>query len=104
MSNQSNLEERIWQVVAMIPSGRVATYGQVGALAGCGPRQVGRVLSQLPPGTKLPWHRVINAAGRISLEEGTSAHSAQRRRLREEGVIFRGKRVSLKDYGWDAEA
>jgi methylated-DNA-protein-cysteine methyltransferase-like protein len=102
MSNEATLNERVWQVVAMIPAGRVATYGQIGKLAGCGPRQVGRILSQLPRGSKLPWHRVINAGGRISFEEGTLAYRRQRRRLREDGVIFKGKRVSLREYGWEA--
>ena len=104
MSIDANLNERIWQTVAMIPAGRVATYGQVGKLAGCGPRQVGRVLSQLPRGTKLPWHRVINASGRISFPEGSTAYRTQRRRLRDDGVIFKGKRVALAEFGWEAEA
>lgn len=95
--------ERIWQVVALIPPGKVATYGQVAALAGM-PRHarlVGRTLSNLPSRSRLPWHRVINAAGRISLRSGTDGHRKQRTRLEAEGVEFVGERVS-RQYRWAA--
>ena len=59
--------ERIWQVVAMIPNGQVASYGQIAALAGM-PRHarlVGRTMRELPKGSKLPWHRVGKAIAEI---------------------------------------
>lgn len=90
--------ERVWQIVAAIPPGRVATYGQVANLAGM-PNQsrlVGRILSKLPPGTRLPWHRVINAQGRIS----NPAAARQQERLAAEGVTLIGGKVRLKDYQW----
>ena len=94
-------EERIWQAVAAIPRGKVASYGQVAALAGMPShaRLVGRVLAQLPEGTRLPWHRVVNAGLRISLPEGPSAR-LQRQRLRREGVAFVGRRVA-RQCRWD---
>lgn len=95
--------ERIWQVVHSIPRGKVTSYGRVAALAGL-PRQarfVGRVLSQLPPGSKLPWHRVINASGRISFPEGSDGFKRQRARLLDEGVALRGNRVDVRTYGWE---
>lgn len=94
-------EERIWQAVAAIPRGKVASYGQVAALAGMPShaRLVGRVLAQLPEGTRLPWHRVVNASLRISLPEGPSAR-LQRQRLRREGVAFVGRRVA-RQCRWD---
>ncbi len=94
-------QERIWQVVAMIPKGTVATYGQVAALAGMPThaRLVGRTLSNLPKGTKLPWHRVINAGMRISLRAGSGGHLVQRERLEAEGVEFVGLRVT-KGFRW----
>jgi len=99
----SGVAEQVWQVVAMIPRGRVSTYGQVAALAGIpgGARRVGRILSQLPNGSRLPWHRVVNAAGGISLPAGSAAHRRQRTRLRSEGVEF-GKtgRIALSRFGW----
>ena len=68
-SDEPSIAEQVWQVIALIPKGRVATYGQVAELAGFpgGARRVGRILSQLPSGSRIPWHRVVNASGGISL-------------------------------------
>ena len=95
-------EEQIWQVVRLIPRGRVATYGQVAALAGLpgGARKVGRTMSRLPNGTRLPWHRVVNASGRISLPIGSAGHREQKRRLEREGVAFVAGRLSLARFRW----
>ena len=96
MSDAPTPEERVWQVVAMIPTGKVATYGQVAALAGmpAHARFVGRTLANLPRGTRLPWHRVVNAGLRISLREAGGGHLTQRQRLEREGVEFVGQRVA----------
>jgi methylated-DNA-protein-cysteine methyltransferase-like protein len=97
--------ERIWQVVALIPPGKVASYGQVAALAGM-PRHarlVGRTLRELPAGSKLPWHRVVNAAMKISQRRGSGGHALQRRRLEAEGVEFVGERIP-RSFRWEAEA
>ena len=90
--------QRIWQVTAAIPRGSVATYGQIAALAGIpgGARQVGRTLSQLPAGTTLPWHRVINAAGRLSIADS----ALQQALLEAEGVVFEDGRVNFKRFRW----
>jgi methylated-DNA-protein-cysteine methyltransferase-like protein len=95
--------ERIWQVVHSIPRGKVTSYGRVAAMAGLprAARLVGRVLSQLPKDSKLPWHRVINASGRITFPEGSAAFKRQRTRLVEEGVAIRGSRIDIKQHGWD---
>jgi methylated-DNA-protein-cysteine methyltransferase-like protein len=86
---------RIWAIVARIPRGRVATYSQVARLAGLpnGARTVGWAMAALPDrlavaGRPVPWHRVVNVQGRISL--GGDAALEQRARLRLEGI-----RVSL---------
>jgi methylated-DNA-protein-cysteine methyltransferase-like protein len=102
---QAEPAERIWQVVALIPRGRVATYGQVAALAGM-PRHarlVGRTLRDLPQGSRLPWHRVVNASLKISLRPGTGGHEQQRRRLEAEGVSFVGERIP-RQFRWEATA
>ena len=95
---------RIWNVVAAIPAGRVASYGQVARLAGLpnGARQVGRILGQLPEGTGLPWHRVLTASGKIAFPAKSPAFREQRLRLSEEGVECRNGRVSMTRYRWDA--
>src|SRR5215203_7264192 len=84
----SPLLQRIYATVDSIPRGRVATYGQVAREADL-PRRarfVGRALRTLPKGSSLPWHRVVNASGKISVR-GASAVE-QRRRLKREGIRF----------------
>ena len=95
-------QERIWHIVARIPSGRVATYGQVAELAGLPGRArlVGHTLSRLPADTRLPWHRVVNSQGRLSFPLGSKRHARQRERLEAEGVCFVNGRFSLKQFQW----
>jgi len=94
-------QERILQVVYLIPEGRVATYGLVAQLAGLGraARLVGSTLRKLPEDSRLPWHRVINATGRISLP-ADSGGLTQRKRLEQEGIILLNGKIDLKVYGW----
>ncbi len=100
---EPDIDQRIWQVVSLIPSGRVATYGEVARQAGLpgGARRVGRALKALPANTRIPWHRVINARGQISLPEGSATQYTQRERLEAEGVEFcRGNSIDLKLFSW----
>lgn len=92
----------VYLVIAQIPPGKVLSYGQVAAMAGLGraARWVGRVLSQLPDDTGLPWHRVIAAGGRLSLSAGSAAGHEQRARLRAEGLTIIGDRVDVRRHGW----
>lgn len=96
--------QRIYAVVRRIPRGRVATYGQVATLAGLPrqPRLVGYAMHALPNGTVLPWHRVINAQGRVSPRSGDGGGSlTQRVLLEREGVRFDvSGRVSLARQAW----
>lgn len=94
----------IYRMVHRIPEGTVATYGQIAQAVGCGPRQVGRALSELPPGSDCPWHRVINARGTVSIRSGNhKAHLGQEHLLASEGVVFENGRVDLKVYRWERE-
>ena len=94
---------RIYAVVRRIPRGRVATYGQVAALAGLPghARQVGYAMHSLPEHTSVPWHRVLNARGEVSLRSVPGWEVEQRLRLEGEGVAFdsRGK-VDLTKVRW----
>jgi methylated-DNA-protein-cysteine methyltransferase-like protein len=93
-------------VVRAIPRGRVSTYGVVAERAGL-PRRarlVGRVLSGLPAGSNLPWHRVVAAGGRIAFPAGSRACSEQRARLADEGVTTLRGRVDMDRYGWQGAA
>ena len=94
--------ERIWSLVRRIPRGRVATYGQIAELARIprGARQVGYALHALPDGSSVPWHRVINARGAISLRSN-GAPITQLLRLEREGVRFdSGGRTNLERFQW----
>ncbi len=95
----------ILAVIERIPAGRVSTYGQIAWIAGYPGRArlVGRVLGgMLEAGSTTPWHRVINASGQISLPTFSEAYREQKARLRAEGVVFEGERVSLRRFGWNA--
>ncbi|HWE88750.1 MAG TPA: MGMT family protein [Pseudonocardiaceae bacterium] len=89
------LHERIREVVAAIPAGSVATYGDVADIARApSPRLVGRVLAE--DGHDLPWHRVLRA-------DGTPAPHLAREQLellRAEGVLAAGERVDLRRHRW----
>lgn len=104
-SDRDERRQRILAVVDSIPRGRVATYGQVAREAGL-PRHarlVGKTLASLPPATKIPWHRVLNAAGKISLRGGVGP-TLQARRLRREGVVVTlTGRVDLRSRRWTPE-
>ncbi len=92
-------------MLVAIPAGKVVSYGELAALAGLGraARWVGRTLSQLPDDTRLPWHRVLGAGGRLSLAVGTPSGDEQRARLRAEGLTLRNDRVDMRRHGWRPE-
>jgi methylated-DNA-protein-cysteine methyltransferase related protein len=95
---------RIYSVVSRIPRGRVATYGQVARLAGLPgqARLAGYALSALADGSRIPWHRVVNAAGQISRRrDGGPAGIVQRGRLEKERVRFDANgRIRLEVFRW----
>ena len=102
----TNAYERIWNVVAEIPYGKVANYGQIARIADLGKRArlVGYALHSAPDEMNLPWHRVVNAQGKISLPAGSASHERQRRLLEAEGIEFIGGRIDLNVYRWTPDA
>ena len=106
-----HFEARVRHLIGRIPAGQVATYGQIAALAGHPrrARHVGQVLAGSADTPPLPWHRVINAQGRISSRSHEGAHpgesgeSRQERRLAAEGVVLKNGRIDLKQYQWHPE-
>ena len=100
---------RFYRLIERIPEGRVATYGQIAALAGFArsARQVGYALASLPDESSVPWQRVVNAKGEVSLRSaddlGRSGY--QRHLLEEEGVVFDlDGRIDLGRFGWKPRA
>ncbi|MHB8773083.1 MAG: MGMT family protein [Syntrophales bacterium] len=94
---------RIREIVSRIPRGKVATYGQIATLAGMSghARQVGYALHSLPDGSAVPWQRVINRNGRISLRAYPSAEHLQRALLEDEGVLFDDEgSIDLTKHRW----
>lgn len=103
MDDSANKAQQIWQTLAQIPEGKVVSYGQLAEIAGLPgyARFVGATLKKLPEDTQLPWHRVINAAGRISFEIGSPAFLRQKGRLQAEGIAVNKDRVRLAKYRWN---
>ena len=97
-----SLSKNIIQVIKHIPKGKVATYGQIAGLAG-NPQASRVVVWTLNSSSKtenLPWYRVINSKGTISLKRG-AGYEEQRRLLEAEGVIFNeDDRIDLKEFQW----
>jgi methylated-DNA-protein-cysteine methyltransferase-like protein len=88
--------QAIWDVVARIPRGQVATYGDVARAAGLPGRArlAGRALKETPDGMHLPWHRVVGAGDKIVFATASSARREQTRRLRAEGLHVVNGRVA----------
>ena len=102
MQTPGDLVGRIWDTVRRIPRGRVATYGEIARACGF-PRHarlVGYALHNLPQGANIPWHRVINSQGRISLPRRNGHYQRQKSLLEKEGVVFSRERISLSSYSW----
>lgn len=94
--------ERIYAVVRQIPSGQVATYGQVATIVGgCSARVVGYAMAALPAGSGVPWQRVINLQGKVSPRGAGDGSLRQRHLLEAEGVSFDSQeRVDFATVGW----
>jgi len=93
----------VHDLVRRIPAGRVATYGDVARLLGRPrvARQVGYALAALDSDTDVPWHRVVNAQGRISPRGSGGSDELQRLLLEDEGVHFDDDdRIDLARFGW----
>jgi methylated-DNA-protein-cysteine methyltransferase related protein len=95
-----SLWDPVYQLVKQIPRGRVLSYGAVAKalrLKG-GARSAGRAMSATPQGKGIPWHRVLNAAGKIVIREPYAG--LQRKLLESEGIEVIENRVRMKNYLW----
>jgi methylated-DNA-protein-cysteine methyltransferase-like protein len=103
MMCMSEFFQRVYEIVARIPRGKVVTYGQIAAALG-DPRQartVGWALHSAPEWLDIPWHRVVNSSGGISTRHTTGGLNTQRKLLEDEGIIFsEDGRLDLERYRW----
>jgi methylated-DNA-protein-cysteine methyltransferase-like protein len=102
----SPLYRRIYAVVQHIPAGKVATYGQIARLAEIGghARQVGYAMHALSAASHVPWHRVVNAKGEVSIRFDPFAAEVQKQLLAAEGIVFeKNSKINLHRYGWQPE-
>ena len=92
----------VWKVVSDIPHGHVLTYGEVARLSGMPrwARRVSQALRWAPRSMELPWHRVINAQGKISFPPDSSGYRRQKELLENEGVVMLNGRIDLEKYGY----
>ena len=99
-SSQEERFRRIWDVVEGIPEGCVVNYGEVARLAGLPGRArlVGRALARAPKKRELPWHRVVNAQGKISFAADSPRGRRQRKLLEAEGVEFENEAIDLERF------
>jgi methylated-DNA-protein-cysteine methyltransferase-like protein len=101
----------VWELVARIPRGKVLTYGGIAAMIprptevraryyrAAAARWIGSALAACPP--VLPWHRVINSRGKISIRAGNDHHRLQRKLLEREGVEFnKSGKIDLRRFLW----
>ena len=106
MPRGQNLYFRIYNTVRKVPAGKVATYGQIAALCGSprSARIVGWALRALDSGSKVPWQRVLNKAGMISIENMNAPKDLQAKLLRSEGIEVTEREgnlwVDLEKFGW----
>jgi len=98
----TNWYGNVWKVVSEIPPGHVLTYGEVARLSGNAgwARRVSQALRRAPRRMNLPWHRVINAQGRISFPEDSSGWNRQKEMLEDEGVVFLKGKINLERFGY----
>lgn len=97
--------QKIWQTVLQIPSGKVASYGQIADLAGLPgrARMVGKALGKAPEKMVLPWHRVLRSNGQLAFPSGSDALQRQKGLLQEEGVVVTNNRVAMKQWQWQPD-
>lgn len=97
--------QRIWDTILEVPKGRVASYGQIAAIAGMprGARHVAYALRQAPSGLRLPWHRIITASGKIAFDKGSAPYLEQSRRLKRENVTVIAGKVDMRKYRWQPD-
>lgn len=98
----THARDALYLALSSVPTGRLISYGDLAELAGLPGRArwVGRQLSQLPASSRLPWHRVLKANGRLAFEPGTEAYRRQLSKLQKEGAADDGGHIDWRGCRW----
>ena len=101
----TGFHHHVYALVRRVPPGQVTTYGDVARLLGRprAARQVGYALAALEQGSDVPWHRVLQASGKIALEKDSRGYREQGKRLTEEGVVVVSGKVDMGTYRWQPD-
>ena len=96
---------KIWRTTLQIPTGKVASYGQIADLAGLPgrSRMVGKAMGQAPKELNVPWYRVLRSDGKIAFPAGSELALRQTGLLQEEGVVVLRNRVKLAEFQWQPD-
>lgn len=106
MTNSTHTaQQRIWHTALKIPSGKVASYGQIADLAGLPgrARMVGKALGFAPRHLAVPWYRILRSDGRLAFPKGSEFAVTQTGKLQEEGVVVLNHRVQMKIFQWQPD-
>ena len=103
-NRKTGIYRKIYERVSCVPHGRVTTYGGIARMVGCSARQVGYAMAATPRDEGIPWQRVVNRLGRISLRNSGHPDLRQQFILEEEGVDFSSSgKIDLERFGWNGE-
>ena len=103
-NRKTGIYRKIYERVRCVPHGRVTTYGEIARMVGCSARQVGYAMAATPRDESIPWQRVVNRLGRISVRNSGHPDLRQQLILEEEGVDFSSSgKIDLERFGWNGE-
>lgn len=93
--------QQVRKIIKKVPKGKVATYGQIAALSGNprNARMIAGILHRYSEKENLPWHRIINSQGKISLGLN-DGYKIQKSLLESEGIVFKDKKIDLNKFQW----
>lgn len=98
-----NFKKATIEIIKKIPNGKVASYGQIAVYAGTprAARAVGMILNKLPANTDVPWWRVINNEGKLTIRGSIFSRDDQKAHLEKEGVKFKKEHeIEIEAYRW----
>lgn len=101
MSDKEKLFESVYELVSIVPAGKVVTYGDIATILNINPRYVGYILHHNPYPGKVPCHRVVNSQGRVAATFAFGGDDSQQKLLEEEGIVFQDGKIDLSIYHYN---